>query len=50
MPVQKKLELMEGLKMRDTDKILGLAPKDYAVLKNLDLIDLTNKVHEEIDD
>ena len=36
--------------MRDTDKILGLAPKDYAVLKNLDLIDLTNKVHEEMDD
>ena len=47
LPLEQKLELLEGLKMRDSDKILGLAPKDFQLLKKLGLIDLTNNVEQE---
>lgn len=47
LPLEQKLELLEGLKMRDSDKILGLAPKDFHLLKKLGLIDFTNNVEEE---
>ena len=47
LPLEQKLELLEGLKMRDSEKILGLAPKDFHLLKKLGLIDLTNNVEED---
>ena len=50
LPLDKKIELINGLKMRDSDKVLGLAPKDYALLKKYDLIDLTNKFEEEAEE
>lgn len=47
LPLEQKLELLDAIKMRDSDKILGLAPKDFQLLKKLGMIDLTNNIDEE---
>ena len=45
VPMQDKLALLECLKMRESDKILGIDPIDFAIYKKLGIFDNSGNHH-----